>query len=286
MTTLTTTLEQERDEPITVIQPSRGFAKLGLPVLWAHRDLLLMFTLRDIKVRYKQATLGIAWALIQPIAMALILYLFFGKLLGLDEQVGATPYLVFVLAGVLPWTLFEAAVTASSGSVVSSAAIVRKVYFPRLIVPLAATGAPIVDYAIGMGVMIVAMVLLDQSIGLSVLLVPIMLVSLMIGVFGVGILMSAITVAYRDFRHVLPFVLKLLFFVTPVIYPLSMIPDRFHGLLSLNPISGTISGLRSAILGTPIDTQAWLISTVVGMAALVVGLLYFQRTERRFADIV
>lgn len=271
---------------ITRIRRSRGLGKLGLVELWAYRDLLVILAMRDIKVRYKQALLGIGWALIQPIAMATILFVFFGLLMGLNAKVAPTPYLVFVLAGVLPWTLFEAAVGSSSGSVVANGSIVRKVYFPRLIVPLAATGAPLIDFVIGFCVLLIAMALLGVTITWSVLLVPIMIGSLLIGVFGVGILMSAITVAYRDFRHLLPFMLKLLFFLTPVIYPVTMVPDRFQWILSLNPVGGTIAAFRSAILGTPIIYTDWIVSTAIGLAALIAGLIYFQRVQKRFADIV
>lgn len=274
------------DLPITRIRRSRGLGRLGLLELWSYRDLFILLALRDIKVRYKQAVLGIGWALIQPIAMAAILFVFFGMLMGMNAKVAPTPYLVFVLAGVLPWTLFESAVTASSGSVVANANIVRKVYFPRLIVPLAATGAPLIDYGIGLVVLLIAMAVLGVPVTGSVLLVPLLIASLLIGVFGVGILMSAITVAYRDFRHLLPFMLKLLFFLTPVIYPVTMVPERFRWLLALNPVGGTIAGLRSAILGTPILYTDWLISTSIGLAALIAGLVYFQRVEKRFADIV
>lgn len=272
--------------PVTVIRPSRGIGRLGLGALWPYRDLLIMLALRDVKVRYKQAALGVGWAVIQPVAMAAILFLFFGKLMGMEAQVAPTPYLVFVLAGVLPWALFESAVTASSGSVVASAGIVRKVYFPRLIIPLAATGAPLIDYAIGLVVMFIAMAVLGVSLTGTALLLPLMIATLMIAVLGVGILMSAVTVAYRDFRHVLPFILKILFFLTPVIYPVTLIPESYRWLLSLNPVGGTIAALRSAMLGTPIAYTDWMISTAVGLAALIVGLLYFQRAERRFADIV
>lgn len=278
--------EAEHPLPVTVIRPTRGLGRLGLDALWGYRDLLLILALRDIKVRYKQAALGIGWAVVQPVAMALILYLFFGRLMGMDAQVAPTPYLVFVLAGVLPWTLFESAVTASSGSVVANAGIVRKVYFPRLIVPLAATGAPLIDYALGLVVMLVAMLALGVPLTAQAVLVPVMIGSLMLGILGVGVLMSAITVAYRDFRHVLPFLLRLMFFLTPVIYPVSVLPEAYRWLLSLNPVGGTIAALRSAMLGTPIVYTDWLISTAIGAAALVAGLIYFQRAERRFADIV
>lgn len=272
--------------PTTLIRPTSGLGRLGLDQLWGYRDLMVMFALRDIKVRYKQAVLGTAWALLQPIGMALILFVFFGLLMGMNERVAPTPYLVFVLAGVLPWTLFESAVTASSGSVVNSASIVRKVYFPRLIVPLAATGAPLIDYALGLLVLLVAMLVFNVPMTSSLILVPVMIGSLMLGVLGVGILMSAITVAYRDFRHILPFLLRILFFLTPVIYPVTLVPEAYRWVLSLNPVGGTIAALRSAMLGTPIAYTDWLVSTVVGAAALIAGLMYFQRAEKRFADIV
>lgn len=287
MSSIPTTTDQAL--PVTVIQPKRGLGRLGLDTLWGYRDLLLIFALRDIKVRYKQAALGISWAVIQPLGMSTILFML-GMLLGLDKQVPPTPYptpyLIFVLAAILPWTLFESAVTASSGSVVANAGIVRKVYFPRLIVPLAATGAPLVDYTIGMGVMVLAMLLMGVPMTTSMLLVPFMIMSLMLGVLGVGVLMSAITVAYRDFRHALPFLLRALFFLTPVVYPETIIPERYRWLLTLNPVGGTIVGLRNAMLGMPVDLTGWLVSTCVGAAALTVGLIYFQRAERRFADIV
>lgn len=272
--------------PITVIQPSRGLSRLGLSQLWAHRDLLLLFTLRDIKVRYKQAALGISWAVIQPIGMSIIFFLFFGKLMGLEEKVAPTPYLIFTMAGILPWALFESAVSASSSSVVSNANIIRKVYFPRLIVPLAATGAPLIDYAIGMGILLIAMIFLGTTTNSSAILLPLMVGSLMLSVLGVGILMSAITVAYRDFRHALPFLMKVFMFLTPVFYPITIVPEQYRWMLALNPVGGTISAMRSAMLGTPIDTSAWLISTLVSAVALAAGLIYFQRVERRFADII
>ncbi|MFI4860487.1 MAG: ABC transporter permease [Phycisphaerales bacterium JB063] len=270
----------------TVIRPTRGLERLGLGALLAHRDLLLMLALRDIKVRYKQAVLGVAWAVLQPVALAGILWLFFGVLLGMDQKVAPTPYLVFVLAGVLPWTLFESAVTASSNSVVANAGIVRKVYFPRLIIPLAAAGAPLVDYVLGLLVLLAAMLLLGVAFSWQLALLPILVMSTLIAVMGVGILLSALTVAYRDFRHIVPFLLRLLFFMTPVIYPVAVMPERFRWLLALNPVGGTISAFRAAVLGQPIDATAWALSTLTGCICLGVGLVYFQRAQRRFADIV
>lgn len=273
-------------ETTTVIRATKGIARLRLAELWHYRDLLVLLTLRDIKVRYKQAALGIGWAVLQPAAMALILWLFFGVLMGLDQKVAPVPYLVFVLAGILPWTLFESAVTAASGSVVANAAIVRKVYFPRLIVPLAAAGAPLVDYAIGLGVLLLAMVFLGSAWSWQLVLLPLMIASVLVAVLGIGVLLAALTVTYRDFRHLVPFMLRLLFFVTPVIYPVTLLPEGVRWLMALNPVGGTIGAFRAAVLGTPIDYAGWGISTLIGCVALVLGVMCFQRAERRFADVV
>ena len=173
-----------------------------------------------------------------------------------------------------------------SNSVVANAAIVRKVYFPRLIIPLAAAGAPLVDYAIGMGVLFIAMLFLGVAFSWQLLILPLLVASTLISVMGIGILLSALTVAYRDFRHIVPFLLRLLFFMTPVIYPVAIVPERFQWLLSLNPIGGTVAAFRACILGQPIDTIGWAVSTLIGLALAVAGLVYFQRVQRRFADIV
>ena len=270
----------------TVIQPTRGIGRLRLGELWQYRDLWLLLTLRDVLVRYKQAALGVGWAVLQPIAMAGILYLFFGKLMGLDAKVAPVPYLVFVLAGVLPWTLFESAVTAASGSVVANAAIVRKVYFPRLIVPLSAAGAPLVDFGLGLGVLLIAMLALGAAWSWQLLLLPLMIASVLIAVLGIGVLLAALTVTYRDFRHLVPFMLRLLFFMTPVIYPVTLLPAGVQWLMALNPVGGTIGAFRAAVLGTPIDYTGWGVSTLIGTAALLLGVACFQRAERRFADVV
>lgn len=270
----------------TVIRATKGIARLRLAELWHYRDLLVLLTLRDIKVRYKQAALGIGWAALQPAAMALILWLFFGVLMGMDQKVAPVPYLVFVLAGILPWTLFESAVTAASGSVVANAAIVRKVYFPRLIVPLAAAGAPLVDYAIGLGVLLLAMIFLGSAWSWQLVLLPLMIASVLVAVLGIGVLLAALTVTYRDFRHLVPFMLRLLFFVTPVIYPVTLLPEGVRWLMALNPVGGTIGAFRAAVLGTPIDYASWGLSTAIGCVALVFGVMCFQRAERRFADVV
>ncbi|MEM1354508.1 MAG: ABC transporter permease [Planctomycetota bacterium] len=270
----------------TVIQPTHGIGRLRLAEIWHYRDLLMLLTMRDVRVRYKQAALGIGWAVLQPVAMAGVLYLFFGVLMGLDEKVAPVPYLVFVLAGVLPWTMFESAVTAASGSVVANAAIVRKVYFPRLIVPLSAAGAPLVDYAIGLGVLLVAMLILGAAWSWQLVLLPLMILSVLTAVLGIGVLLAALTVSYRDFRHLVPFMLRLLFFMTPVIYPVTLLPDALRWLIALNPVGGTISAFRAAVLGTPIDYTAWGVSTLTGLVALALGVTWFQRAERRFADVV
>ena len=215
----------------------------------------------------------------------IVLHLFFGRLLDLEERVSVA-YPVFLYAGLLPWQLFAAGVTASANSMVSNASIVRKVYFPRLIVPISALGAPLIDFAIASVVLIGMMLWFGVPIGPSLLLTPLLLVSTLLAVLGVGVLVSAITVSYRDARHLLPFGIQLLFFLTPVIYPVSIVPERFRLLVSFNPMHGCIEAWRAVILGQPMDFAAWAISTAVAVVMLVGGVLYFQRVESRFADTV
>lgn len=269
----------------TYLRARRGFAGLQLRALWSHRDLLWLLAARDVKVRYKQAVLGAMWALIQPIATMVVLHLFFGRLLDMEERV-AVPYPIFLFAGLLPWNLFASSVTAASNALVANAAMVRKVYFPRLIVPIASTGAPVVDFLLALGVLFGMMLWFGTGFGPALLLLPFLAASMMIAVLGVGLMMSAITVAYRDFRHLLPFMIQLLFFLTPVIYPSNIVPERFHAWLALNPMQGVIEAFRAAVLNQPINYAGWGISTASALVFLAIGLSVFQRVERRFADII
>lgn len=272
--------------PVTMIRPRRGWRSLDLGGAWRCRELGLALAGRDLRVRYKQTALGAAWALVQPLATMLVLHVFFGRALGMAGRVGDVPYPVFLYAGLLPWTLFTAAVTASATSLVSNGHILSKVYFPRLLLPISATLPPLADYALASVVLVGMMAWYGLGANAAMLLLPALVLSTLLAVLGVGILLASITVVYRDVRHVLPFLLQTWFFVTPVIYPTTLLPDRYAWLLALNPMAGIIEAFRAAILGTPIDYAAWATSTAVAAGMLLIGLIWFANVERRFADIV
>ncbi len=271
---------------VTVIRPQYGLGALDPVELWRRRDLAWVLALRDLRVRYKQTFLGVAWAVIQPLATMVVLHIFFGKVMGMAEKVGGVPYPVFLYAGLLPWTLFSNAVTASSNSLVGNAHIMSKVYFPRLLLPLSATLVPVIDYAIAFVVLAGLMLWFHVPVTMGVLLVPLLIVSTMIAILGVGILLASLTVCYRDFRYVVPFMLQLWLFMTPVIYDLSFVPERYQWLMNLNPMAGTIDAFRAVVLGQPVNYAAWAVSTTVAAITLVVGLVWFAKLERKFADVV
>ncbi len=272
--------------PVLVLRPRRGWARFDLAKLTAYRDLLWFLALRDIKVRYKQSALGALWAVIQPVTMMVVLSIFFGRLARFDEMTGNTPYPIFFYAGMLPWTLFAAVVTASGNSLVNNGHMLRKIYFPRLVLPMAATGAPLLDFVVSFGVLIALMVWYAVLPGTAVLLLPALLLAQLAAAVGVGLLLAAVTVNYRDFRHIVPFMLQVWFFLTPVIYPVTLVPERYRWLLSLNPMSGTTEAFRAATLGQTIEWAHVLPAVTVSLMLLVLGLLYFNHAERRFADVV
>lgn len=269
-----------------MIRPHHGLAALDPVELWRRRELAWVLALRDLRVRYKQTFLGVAWAVIQPLATMVVLHIFFGKVMGMADKVGGVPYPVFLYAGLLPWTLFANAVTASSNSLVGNAHILSKVYFPRLLLPLSATLVPAIDYAIAFVVLAGLMIWFQVPVTLGLVLVPLLVLSTVIAVLGVGILLASLTVCYRDFRYVVPFMLQLWLFMTPVIYDLSFVPDRYQWLMQLNPMAGTIDAFRAVVLDQPVNYAAWLVSTTVATATLLVGLAIFAKLERRFADVV
>ena len=273
------------DEAVSVIQPRKGWQKLDLRTLWQYRDLLRYLTLRDIQVRYKQTVLGAAWAVIQPVAMMLVACVFFGRLLGVAAKV-PVPYPIFFFAGMLAWNFFAGAVNASSMSLINSAQMLRKVYFPRLIVPIASIGAPAVDLAISSLVLVALMFWYGVALSWQILLIPFITVSIVAAVLGVGLMLAAPNVAYRDFRHVVPVLPPLWVLVSPVIFPVAIVPESWQWVLHLNPMGGSIEAFRAAVLGSPLDYGAWAISTAASLLLLAGGLAYFTRTERRFADVV
>ncbi len=272
------------EEPVTRIRPGRSWAAIDLKELWSFRELLYFLTWRDVKVRYKQAVLGIAWAVIQPLATMIIFTVFFGKLAKIPSD--GIPYPIFSYAALLPWMFFLNAVTNSGNSLIGSANLITKVYFPRLIVPGAAVAAALVDFAIAFVVFVGLFGYYRYSVSWGILLFPVLVCVLVLLALGVGLWTSAVNVKYRDVRYALPFVLQLWMFATPVIYPSSLMPERWRWVLAVNPLTGIIEGFRASLLGRPVMWGALAYSTVIAVLFLLYAAFYFRRTERRFADIV
>jgi lipopolysaccharide transport system permease protein len=271
-------------EHVTEIEPARGWRALDLRELWAYRELLIVLTMRDIKVRYKQTVLGAAWAILQPFMTMVVFTIFFGHFAKMPSD--GYPYPVFVYSALLPWTFFANAVTSSSNSLVGSANLISKVYFPRLIIPLSAVGAGVADFGVASGILLAMMIFYGVGWSLNLLLAPALLLGVMFIALGVGTCLSALTVTYRDFRYVVPFMVQLWLFITPVVYPASLVPAQWRWILYLNPMSGLIEGFRAVFLGKTFDLFGLAISTAVAICLFVAGVAYFERVERRFADII
>lgn len=272
------------DEPLVVIQPNKAWSAVELRDLWAFRELLYFLTWRDVKVRYKQTGLGIAWAILQPVLTMLIFTIFFGRLAGVPSD--NIPYPIFAYAGLLPWTFFANAISNSGNSLVGSANLITKVYFPRIIIPGAAVAAGLVDFAIALVILIVLMVFYGIGLTWNILMFPVAVGLTTLLALGVGMWLSALNVKYRDIKFALPFLIQLWMFVSPVIYPSSFLPERFRWLLSLNPLTGIIETYRSSLFGRPFNWTALAISAAVTLAALIYSSYTFRRMEKSFADIV
>jgi lipopolysaccharide transport system permease protein len=278
-------LEADAPRPVTRIRPRSGWQAVNVAQLWAYRELLYFLVWRDIKVRYKQTVFGAAWAVLQPVMAMVVFSLFFGRLGGMSSLVDV-PYPVFVFAGLLPWTLFAAVLGQAGVSLLNSGNMISKVFFPRLLVPLASAGTALVDFLLAFVVMVFMMAGYGVTPSPQLLLLPLMLAGVLTAAIGMGTLLAALVVAYRDFRHVLGFLTQLWMFASPVVYPMEVVPDRWQLLYALNPMVGMISGFRSCLLGLPFHWDVIGVSFLTGLAMLVVGLFYFRRQERRFADIL
>lgn len=283
-----TTAATSEPAPIAtmVIEPPRGILTPDWRELWRHRDLLYFLTWRDIKLRYKQAVFGAAWAVLQPLLTMAIFAVIFGRVAGLGAATDSVPYPLYVFAGLLPWLFFSNGVANASNSVILSANLVTKVYFPRLIIPFASVGVVLVDLAISFGVLAILFVYYHWALTWQIALLPVVLAGLILFCLGVGAVLAALNVAYRDFRFVVPFLLQVWLFVTPVIYPLAKVPERFRWLFWLNPVAGLVDGMRAALLGGPIPTASLGVSLVASAFCFLVGVGYFRAVERRFADII
>jgi lipopolysaccharide transport system permease protein len=275
--------EDEAQAPEIVIRPQSGWIGIDWKELFAYRELLFYLVWRDIAVRYKQTALGPAWAVLQPLLLMLIFTFFFGRVARFEDEIKC-PYPVFVFAGLIPWTLFSQGMAQSALSLVNQQNLLTKVYFPRLLVPVGAACVFLVDVVISLG--IYALVLLYYRVAPSwtIIVLPVLVLLTLIATLSIGVMIAALTVFYRDFRHIVPFLTQIFMFLTPVIYPAKMLSRHSQWLLALNPMFGTIKAYHSAILGWEWDFPILATSAATGLGLFLLAVLYFRRMERRFAD--
>lgn len=271
--------------PVTVLVPSKGWGLPSLRELVTHRDLLFFLMVRNIKVRYRQTLLGGLWAIIQPLLTMAMLTVVFGKLMGVPS--GGVPYWIFALAGLVLWTFISQTVSAASSSLVSNSELVRKVYFPRLAIPLAAVMAGLIDFGIAFAMLIVILIATGMFPGVGLVLCIVVALFAALMVLGIGAALAALAVRFRDVSYVVPFALQLWLLATPVAYPITIVPERWRLLFALNPATGLIELFRWAALGTAGDPwPAFAVSTVSLLVMLLAGLVLFRRLERSFADVI
>ncbi len=271
------------DKPLIVGEANRSWTSLNLPELWASRELLYFLTWRDIKVRYKQTLLGATWVVFQPLLTMLVFAFFFSKLVGAPDGM---PYPLFAYTGLLPWTFFANAVSNSSNSLVNNSNLITKVYFPRMIIPMAAVAAGLLDLAITSVILIGLTLYYGVTATRSMLLLPLFVALTTLLALALGLLVSGLGSKYRDIRHALPFLLYLWMFSSPVIYPSSVVNKSWRWALALNPMTGIINGFRSALVGRDVDWSAISISTIIILVLLICSAYAFQRTEKNFADLI
>jgi lipopolysaccharide transport system permease protein len=267
------------------IKPSSGFVSLRLNEIWEYRELLFFLVWRDVKVRYKQTALGAAWAIIQPVMTMIVFSVFFGKLGKLSSD--GLPYPIFAFAALVPWTLFANGLMQATNSLVGSSHLIKKVYFPRLIIPIAAVLAGVIDFLLAFAVLIVLMGFYGIAPGANALWLPVFLLMTLIASLAVSLWLSALNVQFRDVRHVIPFLTQIWLFATPIAYSSSLLSEPWRTIYGINPMVGVVEGFRWALLGT--DTQPGLMAAVSMFAALVLlisGAFYFRRMEKTFADII
>lgn len=271
--------------PVTVIERRPGWRLIDVAELWRYRELLFFLTWRDVKVRYKHTALGAAWAVLQPFGIMLVLSLFLSRVAAPDDR---QFYPLFVYAGLLPWTFFANSIDSASQSIIGSQNLITKVYFPRLLIPLGAVGVHLVDFGIAFTTLLAMMAYYAIVPGWGLLWVPLITAGLMMAAVGAGTLLSALTVAYRDFRYVLPFLMQFWLFATPASYLQvnRVVGPRWRTLLAINPAHGFILNFRRAVLGEPLDVGSLALSTFVAVGLVVLGCHYFRQVERSFADII
>jgi lipopolysaccharide transport system permease protein len=268
-----------------IIRPSRRWAFPDLGELWEHRELLYFFAWRDIKVRYKQTVLGAAWAVIQPFFTMIVFTIFFGNFAKIPSE--GLPYSIFSYAALVPWTYFANSVSQASSSMVAQRGIITKVYFPRVIVPLASMISGLLDFAIAFAVLVAMMLYYRIFPTFNILLVPLLLLFSVVTALAVGLWLSALNVVYRDVQYAVPFLVQFWLFATPIVYPSTLVPARWRPILGLNPMTGVVEGFRWSLLGSGEGlSPMFAVSVLVVLLLLITGLLYFRHMERTFADVV
>ena len=266
------------------IRPGSSWFTLDLKELWAYRELLYFLVWRDVKVRYKQTMLGVMWALLQPLLTMAIFSLLFGKLAGIPSD--NIPYPLFAFCGLLPWTFINTAINSSSNSLVNNTNLITKVYFPRLLVPIAAAGAALVDLSLSSIVLVFIMFYYRIEFHLGILFAPFFLLLTLLLALGVGTLLSSLNVRFRDVKQLLPFGLQIWMFISPVFYPSSLFPEKWRWIIAFNPLTGILEGLRASLFGKPFDFFAVALSIATTILIILIGLSVFRRMEDDFADYV
>lgn len=268
----------------TIIQPTRGWQMINFRELSRYRDLLYFLVIRGIKARYAQSVLGVSWAIIQPLFTTLVFTIVFGKVAKVDSE--GVPYIIFSFAAMVPWNYFSSTLTESANSLVANANMINKVYFPRLVLPLSAALSKLLDFLIGFGVMVGFLVYFNMLPAWELVFLPLLLLILLMNSLGVGMILSAMAVQFRDVKHAVSFLVQLLMYGAPVVYATSAIPESYRFWYALNPMVGVIEGFRSIFLGTQAFPWQWIWpGAFVAVVVFVFGLFYFRKMERVFADV-
>ena len=275
--------------PRVVVRPSSGWIPINFRDLWVYRELLFFIAWRDLKVRYKQTVLGVAWVLFQPLIAMLIYTVLFGYLLRAPSA--GIPYPIFAYAGLLPWNYFANSLNRSSTSIINNTNLITKVFFPRLVIPIAGVLSPLVDFIIAFLILLCMMVFYHMTPTICTFTLPIFLLLAVLTALGFGLWLSALNVRYRDVNYLVPFLIQIWMYLTPVIYDVSLIPERFRWLLALNPMTGVVVGFRWALFGAEmndpnIPTELFTVTILITLLVLITGVIFFRNTEKSFADII
>jgi len=271
--------------PVTIIEPSKGWVSLRLPALWRARELLYFLIWRDVKVRYKQTLLGATWAILQPLLTMVVFSIFFGKLARMPSD--GVPYPLFAYVALVPWTFFANGLTLASNSLVANQTLLRKVYFPRLVIPVSAVAAGLIDFGIAFVVLLGLAARYGVPLTVNMIWLPALVLLALVTALGVGLWFAALNVLYRDIQYVVPFLVQVWLYATPIVYPSSLVPERWRTLYAINPMVGVVEGFRWALLGTgTAPGPMMLVSALAALATLLGGLFFFRRMEKSFSDMV